>query len=105
AYLINTARGALIDEDALVTALHEGTITGAALDVLTQEPPDPANPLLHLDNVIVTPHAAFYSTAAIAELAEKAARHIAQSLQGQVPDNMVNPQVLTQANCRLQHPR
>lgn len=101
AYLINTARGALIDETALVAALHKGTIAGAALDVLSQEPPDPANPLLHLENVIVTPHAAFYSSAAIAELAEKAAHHVAQSLQGQRPDHVVNGMVLEQGNCRL----
>ncbi len=101
AFLINTARGGLIDEAALATALHEGTIAGAALDVLTQEPPPPDHPLRHLDNVILTPHAAFSSTAAIAELAEKAARHVAQSLHGHVPDNVINPQVLTQANCRL----
>jgi D-3-phosphoglycerate dehydrogenase len=101
AFLINTARGGLIDEAALASALHEGSIAGAALDVLTQEPPPPDHPLLHLDKVILTPHAAFYSTAAIAELAEKAAHHVAQTLQGQVPAHVVNPQVLTQANCRL----
>ncbi len=101
AFLINTSRGALVDETALASALHEGSIAGAALDVLAQEPPDPAHPLLQLENVILTPHAAFYSTAAIAELAEKAARHVAQSLQRQRPDNVVNPQVLAQANCRL----
>lgn len=101
AFLINTARGGLIDEAALTRALHEGIIAGAALDVLTQEPPSPDNPLLQMENVIVTPHAAFYSTAAIAELAEKAALHVTQSLQGQVPDHVVNPQVLQQHNCRL----
>ncbi|HRW10948.1 MAG TPA: C-terminal binding protein [Caldilineaceae bacterium] len=101
AFIINTARGALIDEAALASALHEGSITGAALDVLSQEPPPTDHPLLRMDNVIVTPHAAFYSSAAIAELAEKAARHVAQSLQGQQPDHIVNPAVLTQANLRL----
>jgi len=101
AFLINTSRGGLIDETALLNALHEGVIAGAALDVLSQEPPPPDHPLLQMKNVILTPHAAFYSTAAIAELAEKAARHVAQSLQGQRPDNVVNPQVLQQANCRL----
>ena len=101
AFIINTARGALIDEAALASALHEGSITGAALDVLSQEPPPTDHPLLRMDNVIVTPHAAFYSSAAIAELAEKAARHVAQSLQGQRPDHIVNPAVLTQANLRL----
>lgn len=101
AFLINTSRGALIHEAALVNSLHESTIAGAALDVLDQEPPPADHPLLQLDNVIITPHAAFYSTAAIAELAEKAARHVAQSLQQQVPDNVVNPTVLNQGNLRL----
>jgi D-3-phosphoglycerate dehydrogenase len=102
AYLINTARGAVIDETALVQALTEGWIAGAALDVLTQEPPDPANPLLTLENVIFTPHAAFYSEAAIADVERKAAEHVAQALRGEVPTNVVNPAVLRQSNCRLQ---
>ncbi|MEN8114781.1 MAG: phosphoglycerate dehydrogenase [Actinomycetota bacterium] len=56
--IINAARGGLIDEEALAEALQDGTVGGAALDVLTQEPPDPDNPLLRMDNVIVTPHLA-----------------------------------------------
>lgn len=101
AYLINTSRGAIIDEAALYQALTEGWIAGAALDVLTQEPADPKNPLLALDNVIVTPHAAFYSETAVAELAEKAAIHVAQALRGEIPTNVVNSTVLNQPNCRL----
>lgn len=102
AYLINTARGAIVDEDALYQALREGWIAGAALDVLSQEPPSPDHPLLGLDNVIVTPHAAFYSQEAIADLQTRAARHVAQALTGEVPDHVVNPAVLAQVNCRLQ---
>lgn len=104
AYLINTARGAVVDEDALRQALVEGWIAGAALDVLSQEPPPPDHPLAGLDNVILTPHAAFYSQEAIADLEARAARHVAQALTGQIPDHVVNPAVLSQPNCRLSQP-
>jgi D-3-phosphoglycerate dehydrogenase len=101
AYLINTSRGALVDEDALLSALREGRITGAALDVLRAEPPPADHPLLALDNVIVTPHAAFYSETAIAELQTKAARNVATVLDGGVPATVVNPEVLDRPNFRL----
>src|SRR5262245_66696264 len=61
AVLINTARGPVVDAAALVRALTEGWIAAAGLDVLDPEPPDPANPLLRLDNVVITPHIAAYS--------------------------------------------
>ena len=100
ALLINTARGAIVDEAALVTALREGWIGGAALDVLDDEPPPPDHPLLSLDNVLITPHAAFYSTGAVAELARRAAEQVAQVLQGTEPPHLVNPSVLSAPNCR-----
>lgn len=96
ALLINTSRGAVIDEVALFTALHEKWIGGAALDVLTQEPPPLDHPLLGLDNVLLTPHAAFYSTAAIADLARTASQQVAQALRGERPANVVNPTVFAQ---------
>ncbi len=106
AFLINTARGAVSDEAALLEALTNGWIAGAGLDVLAQEPADPSNPLLLLPNVIVTPHAAFYSEPAIAELEQKAAERVVQALHGHVPANVVNPAVIAQANFRLRgvHP-
>jgi D-3-phosphoglycerate dehydrogenase / 2-oxoglutarate reductase len=101
AYLINTSRGSLIDEAALQRALEEGWIAGAALDVLGEEPARPGHPLLALGNVIVTPHAAFYSEAAIAELAARAARTVLCVLRGEVPATIVNPAVLDRPCYRL----
>lgn len=101
AYLINTSRGSLVDEDALVRALTEGWIAGAALDVLVSEPPPPGHGLLALDNAIVTPHAAFYSETAIEELQTKAARNVAAALRGEVPETTINPAVLERPNLRL----
>ncbi|MEX1018533.1 MAG: C-terminal binding protein [Litorilinea sp.] len=101
AYLINTARGAVVDEVALATALAAGTLAGAALDVLSQEPPPADHPLLAMPQVIATPHAAFVSQEATAELIYKAATNVAQVLHGQVPQSLVNLAVLSQANCRL----
>ncbi len=104
AYLINTARGAVIDEAALLEAVQAQVIAGAALDVLTTEPPAPGHPLMGQPNIILTPHAAFYSEAAIAELQEKAAAHVVQVLRGETPDNFINPQVQAQANYRAGKP-
>lgn len=101
AYLINTSRGPLIDEEALVQALREGWIAGAGLDVLTQEPAPQNHPLLTLENAILTPHMAFYSETAIEELARDAAEHVAQVLRGETPTNIVNPGVIEQTNYRF----
>ena len=100
AYVINTARGAIINEADLYQALTEGWIAGAGLDVLSQEPPDPGHPLLGLENVIATPHAAFYSETAIAELQRRAAEHVALVLRGETPPNVVNSAVFEQENFR-----
>lgn len=93
--IVNTARGPLIDEEALVQALDDGRVGGAALDVLPQEPPPSSSPLLGRSNVILTPHMAFYSEAALAELQTKAAEQVARVLTGQPPQYPVNPSVLT----------
>ena len=101
AFLINAARGPLIDEDALYSALKEGKIAGAGLDVLVDPEPPPDHPLLKLDNVIVTPHVAFFSQEAVLELEERAAGEVARVLQGQMPDNLVNPAVLPHSRAGL----
>lgn len=94
AFLINTARGIMIDEEALCNALTQGWIAGAALDVLEQEPPDPGNPLLKLDNVIVTPHVAYYSDETVVEQRIRTAEEVRRALQRLPPLNPVNPEVL-----------
>lgn len=95
AYLINTSRGALLDEGALIEALNSGQIAGAALDVQQQEPPDLSQPPFHDPRVIVTPHAAFASVESLAELRRSAAQQVVDRLQGRVPRNVVNPSVLS----------
>ena len=94
AFLINTSRGALIDEEALVRAVVENRIGGAALDVLSIEPPPSDHPLLHLDRVLVTPHSAFYSEEAVAVVEQRAATNVAAVLSGRLPDSVVNREVL-----------
>ncbi len=94
AILVNTARGDLVDLDALREALAAGRIAGAALDVLPQEPPDPNDPLLRMENVILTPHAAFYSEESLVELQTKAAQEVARCLRGEPLRSVFNPEVL-----------
>ncbi len=79
--IVNTARGGIIDEDALVAALREGRIAGAGLDVLEQEPPPADHPLLAMDNVIVTPHMAASSVEAMAELVVGVFRELGEALR------------------------
>ena len=85
AYLINTARGPLVDETALVNALDSGHLGGAALDVVTTEPLAKDSKLLGRDNVILTPHTAFYSVEALEELQTKCASDVARVLSGEKP--------------------
>ena len=91
AYLINTARGGLVDHAALAEALNEGVIAGAALDVQTPEPPDLSQPPYNDPRVIITPHVAFYSSQATEELRTRVGQQVVAMLKGERPENIVNP--------------
>ncbi len=88
AYLVNTARGSIIDEKALYEALKERWIAGAALDVMENEPPDWKNPMLKLDNLIITPHVSFYSEESYIELKTKVAEAVLSVLKGGLPKSV-----------------
>ena len=105
AFLINCARGPLIDEAALYDALTNNRIGGAGLDVLVDAHPAPDHPLLRLENAIITPHVAFFSAEAVLELEERAAGEVAAVLQGRMPENLVNRAVLDHPDPRHQLPR
>jgi len=94
AYLINTARGAVVDEAALAAALAAGRLAGAALDVQQQEPCNLSQPPFNDPRVIVTPHAAFVSEESLANLRARTARQVVDRLHGRVPENVRNPEVL-----------
>jgi len=93
AYLLNTARGPLVDERALVSALRDGRIAGAGLDVFEQEPPTASNPLLGMPNVVHTPHSAGTSTASVPNGRRQGAAAMALALDGFWPPHVVNPEV------------
>ena len=94
AFLINTARGPIVDEAALVRALQEDWIRGAGVDVFYQEPTPPDNPLFKMDNVIVTPHSMAWTDHFFMTMWEEITRHISQILRGEIPEGLVNREVL-----------
>lgn len=94
AIIVNTARGSIIDRQALYKALKEKWIASAALDVVEGEPLNSNDPLLSLDNIIITPHMAWYSEETIYEIQRKAALNVLKVLRGEIPENIVNPEVL-----------
>lgn len=94
AFLVNTARGPVVDEKALIRALKEKWISGAGLDVLYKEPTEHDNPLLELDNVIVAPHLGSATIDTRLAMAMKAATNLVAALKGEKPPDIVNPEVL-----------
>ncbi len=93
AYLVNTARGGVVDTAALTRALQEGWIAGAALDVTETEPLPAGSPLYVLPNALVTPHAAWYSRESVPELKRRAVGNVLAALRGERPRTPVNPEV------------
>ena len=100
AFLVNTARGALVDEEALRSALVEGILGGAGLDVMDEEPPPPDHPLRNTPGVVMTPHASFYSVEALDELQQTAAANVVAVLGGHFSPTVVNPEVLASSVLR-----
>jgi len=101
AFIINCARGPIIDEKALYAALRDGKIGGAGLDVMEQAAPPADHPLFQLDNVLVTPHVAFFSQQSVRELEVRTAQATVDVLQGRMPQFLVNPAVLPHARIKL----
>lgn len=93
AYLINTARGAIVDENALIQALQKGHIAGAGLDALEWEPPKPNNPLLKMSNVVLSAHVGHFSDASMERRPKRFGEEIARVLLGKTPINLVNTEV------------
>lgn len=88
--LINTARGGVVDEDALADALADDTLAGAGLDVFESEPPDPDSPLFDFENVVATPHVAGVTVEALERMSRGAARNIRTVYEGRLPETAVN---------------
>lgn len=93
-FIINTARGELIDENALISALESGKIGGVGLDVVEGEPIDENHPLLKFDNVIITPHISAYTYEALKAMGDKVVSDIEKVLRGEIPDEVINKEVL-----------
>ncbi len=104
ALFINNGRGPTVDESALIKALQEGWIAAAGLDVLEQEPPDPDNPLLSMENVTLTPHVASASERMRPETRRRIGQEIALVLTGRWPRTCVNPSVLDKTDLRRWQP-
>jgi D-3-phosphoglycerate dehydrogenase len=105
ALIVNTSRGGLLDEQALARALESGQIGGAGIDVFDREPPEAGNPLLAAPAAILTPHAAALTRDCVVRMAVLAAQRVLDVLDGFLPENVANPEVLEQERWRALKPR
>ena len=94
AFLVNTARGGIVNDPALCRALEGGWIAGAALDVYEQEPVPPTSPLLRMDHVILAPHCIAWTDDLFSEIGRACAHQVLTLSRGEVPGGVVNPEVL-----------
>lgn len=100
-YLINTSRGPVVDEDALIDAIEHDRIAGAAIDTFVNEPPSPDNPLLRSESVIATPHVSGVVDGVFDRSARLGAEKITALLAGEAVDTVVNPEVFDRPDCRV----
>lgn len=93
-FIVNTARGALMDEKALISALNEGKVVGLGLDVIENEPIDETHPLLAFENVVITPHTSAYTYECLKGMGDKVVTDVERVLRGETPDTVINTEVL-----------
>jgi D-3-phosphoglycerate dehydrogenase len=105
AFLVNTSRGGIIDEDALAKALDKGRIRGAGIDVFTQEPPAKTHQFLTTPSVILTPHAAALTENCVKQMAIQAVKRILDQFDGYIPDNIANPEILNNERWSILRPK
>ncbi|MEQ6358763.1 D-isomer specific 2-hydroxyacid dehydrogenase family protein [Thermoanaerobacter thermohydrosulfuricus] len=100
-FIVNTARGELIDTEALIKALKEGKVAGAGLDVVEGEPIDDNHPLLAFDNVIITPHTSAYTYECLRGMGDKVVSDVEKVLRGEIPDGVINKEVLERESWKI----
>jgi phosphoglycerate dehydrogenase-like enzyme len=100
-FIVNTARGELIDTEALIKALKEGKVAGAGLDVVEGEPIDDNHPLLAFNNVIITPHTSAYTYECLRGMGDKVVSDVEKVLRGEIPDGVINKEVLERESWKI----